>query len=83
MAEFDKIDTQQKLIDTIAQQLNIDKSTITPHVTLQHLGADSLDLVELIMKFEDQFGIEINDEDAEKLQTLVDVVDYINERRKK
>lgn len=83
MAEFDKKDTQEKIVDTIAEKLAIDKKTITPEVTLQSLGADSLDIVELIMHFEDQFGIEINDEDAEKLCTLLDVVEYVHERRKK
>lgn len=83
MAEFEKKDTQDKIIDIIAQKLTIDKKTIMPDVTLQKLGADSLDIVELIMYFEDHFGIEINDEDAEKLSTLADVVEYVHERRKK
>jgi acyl carrier protein len=83
MAEFDKKDTQDKIIDTIAEKLAIDKKGIVPDATLQNLGADSLDIVEFIMHFEDQFGIEINDEDAEKLRTLQDVVDYVHERRKK
>ncbi len=83
MAEFEKKDTQDRIIDIIAQKLTIDKKTIMPDVTLQKLGADSLDIVELIMYFEDQFGIEINDEDAEKLSTLADVVEYVHERRKK
>lgn len=83
MAEFEKKDTQDKIIDVIAQKLTVDKKTIMPDVTLQKLGADSLDIVELIMYFEDQFGIEINDEDAEKLSTLADVVEYVHERRKK
>jgi len=83
MAEFDKKDTFNKVVDIITEKLNIDKSLITSDATLQSLGADSLDIVELIMRFEDQFGIEINDEDAEKLQTLAEVVDYVHARRKK
>lgn len=83
MAEFDKKDTQDKIVDTIAQKLTVDKQKITPDATLQSLGADSLDIVELIMHFEDQFGIEINDEDTEKLRTLSEVVNYVHERRKK
>ena len=47
------------------------------------LGADSLDLVEIIMKFEEQFGIEINDEDAENMNNVGQVVDYIQQRRTK
>lgn len=83
MTEFTKIDIQNKIIDIIAEKLKIDKNSISPDATLQGLGADSLDIVEFIMRFEDQFGIEINDEDAEKLQTLADVVDYVYERCKK
>ncbi len=83
MAEFDKKDTHNKIIDIVAEKLNVAKSTMQPDATLQGLGADSLDIVEFIMRFEDQFGIEINDEDAEKLQTLSEVVDYVHERRKK
>lgn len=83
MAEFDKKDTFTKVVDIITEKLNIDRGLITPDATLQSLGADSLDIVELIMRFEDQFGIEINDEDAEKLQTLAEVADYVHARRKK
>ncbi len=83
MVEFDKKDTHNKIVGIVAEKLNIDTSTITPDATLQGLGADSLDIVEFIMRFEDQFGIEINDEDAEKLQSLGEVIDYVHERRKK
>lgn len=83
MAEFDKMDTQNKIIDAIAEKLHIDKSGITIDATLQALGADSLDIVELIMHLEDQFGIEINDTDAEKLHTLSEVINYVQDRRKK
>ena len=54
-----------------------------PQSTLQDLGADSLDMVEIIMKLEEQFGIEINDEDAEKLHNISDVVDYVQNLRTK
>lgn len=83
MAEFDRRDTQDKIIETIAEKLNVDKTKISSDATLQALGADSLDIVELIMRFEDQFGIEINDEHAEQLKTLSDLIDYVHERRKK
>lgn len=83
MADFDRKETQDKIITLVATKLNIDRAKITSDVTLQALGADSLDIVELIMLFEDQFGIEINDEDAEQLKTLSDLVDYIHTRRKK
>jgi acyl carrier protein len=83
MADFDRKETQDKIITLVSTKLNIDRAKITSDVTLQALGADSLDIVELIMLFEDQFGIEINDEDAEQLKTLSDLVDYIHTRRKK
>jgi acyl carrier protein len=83
MAGFDRSETQAKVIDIIAQKLKIDKSTITPNSTLQDLGADSLDMVEIIMKLEEQFGIEIKDEDAEKLHNVTEVVDYVQKLRTK
>lgn len=83
MAGFDKSDTQAKVVDIIAQKLKIDKSTITSSSTLADLGADSLDMVEIIMKLEEQFGIEIKDEDAEKLHNVMEVVDYVQNLRTK
>lgn len=83
MSTFDKQDTFAKIVDIVASKLDIDKKTITSDSTFQNLGADSLDLLEIIMRLEEQFGIEINDEDAEKMQRMQDVVDYINERRTK
>lgn len=83
MAGFDRADTSNKVIEIVAQKLKIDKSTITPISTLQDLGADSLDLVEIVMKLEEVFGIEINDEDAEKLHNISDVVEYVQNLRTK
>ena len=83
MATFDRSDTQAKSIDIIAQELGIDKKLVTEHATLSDLGADSLDIVEIIMKMEEQFGIEIKDEDAENMKTVKDVVDYLNSHRTK
>lgn len=83
MAQFSSEDTFSKVTTLVAEKLNIDKSRITQTSTLTDLGADSLDLVEIIMKMEEQFGIEINDEDAEKMNNMADVVAYINERRTK
>jgi acyl carrier protein len=83
MAHFDKADTSNKVIEVIAQKLKIDKNTITPISTLQDLGADSLDLVEIVMKLEEVFGIEINDADAEKLHNVNDVVEYVQTLRTK
>ena len=83
MSTFDMQDTFAKIVDIVACKLDIDKKTITADSTFQDLGADSLDLLEIIMRLEEQFGIEINDEDAEKMDKMQDVVTYINERRTK
>jgi acyl carrier protein len=63
----------------IAEQLHIKAEEIKPEATLESLGADSLDVVELIMRFEDEFSIEIDDAAAEKLHTYGDVVKYLDE----
>lgn len=83
MAEFDKQTTQEKVFAIIADKLKIDKSSIHENSTLQDLGADSLALVEIIMKLEEQFGIEIDDEKAEKLKNVADVVNYVQSLRSK
>ena len=83
MTQFSSEDTFSKVAALVAEKLNIDKSRVTQGATLTDLGADSLDLVEIIMKMEEQFGIEINDEDAEKMNNVADVVAYINARRTK
>ncbi|MGC8971421.1 MAG: acyl carrier protein [bacterium] len=75
MAVFDKV---KKII---AEQLGIDEDDITPDASFtDDLGADSLDLVELVMAFEDGFDIEIPDEDAEKIKTVADAVNYIQSK---
>jgi len=68
---------EAQVIEMIAQQLHINAQDITPQSTLDSLGADSLDRVELVMKFEEAFSIEIKDEDAEKLCSVADLVNYI------
>ena len=83
MAQFSFDETFAKVADIVAEKLGIEKSRVTRESTLADLGADSLDLVEIVMKFEEQFGIEINDEDAEKMTTVSQVVDYIQQRRTK
>jgi acyl carrier protein len=81
MAGFDRTDTYNKVVDIVAQKLKVEKQVITPSSTLADLGADSLDMVEIIMKLEEQFGIEINDEEAEKLHNVDQVVDYVQQLR--
>jgi acyl carrier protein len=62
----------------IADQLGIDEDEVAPGASfIDDLGADSLDIVELIMAFEEEFDMEIPDEDAEKIKTVQNVVDYI------
>lgn len=83
MATFDKQDTFNKVVDIIAAKLKVDKGAITATSTLQDLGADSLDMVEIIMKLEEVFGIEVRDEDAEKLHNVNEVVEYVQNLRTK
>jgi len=71
-----------KLKDILVDVLGVDKDDIKPESKfVDELGADSLDLVELIMAFEDKFEIEISDEEAEKMVTVKDVLDYINAKK--
>lgn len=69
---------EEKVIDIIAQKLNLSKDQVKPEASfIEDLGADSLDLVELVMAMEEAFGMEVSDEDAEKLRTVQDVIDYV------
>ena len=71
----------EKVIEIIVDKLGVDRSEVTPEaVFVDDLGADSLDLVELIMAMEEEFGMEIADEDAEKLRTVQDVINFVNAR---
>lgn len=73
---------QKEVIDIIVEQLGVDASEVTTAKSfVEDLNADSLDLTELIMTFEERFGFEISEEDAEKLKTVGDVVDYIEQRK--
>jgi acyl carrier protein len=72
---------QQKVIDLIVDQLGVDADSVTPQAHfIDDLGADSLDTVELVMAFEEEFDIEVPDEDAEKLETVSDVTNYLKKR---
>ncbi len=70
----------EKLTTIIADQLGIDETTISEDTTLEDLGADSLALVELVMSVEEEFEIQIEDEDMEKFKTVGDVLDYIESK---
>ena len=70
----------ERVKQIVAEQLGVDEDQITPEASfMDDLGADSLDTVELVMALEEEFDIEISDEDAEKIQTVQDAVDYITE----
>jgi len=80
MASMSKEEIMGKLKPVIAEQLGVDESEVTETASFtEDLNADSLDLVELIMSLEEQFGLQISDEDAEKFTTVGEAVDYIFE----
>jgi len=71
----------EKVKEMIVEQLGVNESEVIPEAKfIDDLGADSLDIVELIMALEDAYGIEIPDEDAEKMETVGDAVKYIEQR---
>jgi len=72
---------EERVINIVCEQLGTSRDKITAETSfINDLGADSLDTVELVMEFEDEFGINIPDEDAEKIQTVGDAVNYIKEK---
>ena len=75
--------TFERLKKIIVEQLGVDDEEVTPQASfVEDLNADSLDLVELIMSLEEEFGTEISDEDAEKIQKVSDAVEFIEEHQK-
>jgi acyl carrier protein len=73
-------DVFEKVKKIIVEQLSAEDADVTPEASfIEDLGADSLDIVELIMALEEEFGVEIPDEDAEKITTVSDAVKYIQE----
>lgn len=75
MGVFEKV----KVI--VVEQLGVDEATITPETSFEELNADSLDIVELIMALEEAFDLDIPDEEAEKIRTVGDAVNYITENK--
>lgn len=74
---------EEKVIEMIAEELGLSKEEVKLEATfIEDLGADSLDVVELVMKMEEEFGISIPDEDAEKIKTVQDAIDYIKSKTK-
>lgn len=75
---------EQEVIDIVVEQLGLDRNDVTPEKSfVEDLNADSLDLTELIMTFEEHFGCEISEENAAKLKTIQDVISYIELHGKK
>jgi acyl carrier protein len=80
----DMEDIEQKVIEIVSEQMGVDKSEITRETHfINDLNADSLDTVELVMEFEDEFELSIPDEEAEKIQTVGQAIDYIKEHSSK
>jgi acyl carrier protein len=70
---------EDKMVDIIVEQLSVDKDKVVAGASfVDDLGADSLDLVELIMAMEEEFDVEIPDEEAEKIATVQDAIDFVN-----
>jgi len=75
--------TYERLRDIIADTLKVDKEKVVPEASFaDDLKADSLDLVELIMAFEDEYGVEIPDEDAQKIRTVGNALEYVQNSQK-
>ncbi len=74
-------DHGDKVKDIIEKELGVEREKLTPDASfIEDLGADSLDIVELVMEFEKEFNIDIPDEDAEKLRTVGDAIAYLNQK---
>ena len=73
-------DVYDRMKKIIVEQLGVDEADVTPQASfVEDLNADSLDLVELIMSLEEEFNLEISDEDAEKIHTVTDALEYVQE----
>jgi len=73
---------EQQMVDIIVEQLSVEKDKVVPGASfVDDLGADSLDLVELIMAMEEEFDVEIPDEEAEKINTVQNAIDFINKMK--
>ncbi|HKK94555.1 MAG TPA: acyl carrier protein [Longimicrobiales bacterium] len=74
-------DAESKVREIIVNELGVEAEKVTPDASfVEDLGADSLDTVELVMAFEEEFGIDIPDEDAEGLRTVGDAISYMNDK---
>jgi acyl carrier protein len=81
--EYPMTSAEEKVKQIIVEQLGVDEAEVTAGASFQDdLGADSLDIVELVMAFEESFDIEIPDEDAEKIKTVQDAMNYVQAHAK-
>jgi acyl carrier protein len=76
-------DIAERVKNIVAERLNVNPEEITLETTFEDLGADSLDVMDLVMELEQEFDIEIPDEDAEKIRTIEDTINYIQSRLQK
>ena len=75
-------DNSEKVKDIIEKELGVEREKLTPDASfIEDLGADSLDIVELVMAFEEEFGVEIPDDAAEKITTVKDAINYIDSNK--
>jgi acyl carrier protein len=78
------MDVKEKVKSIVVEQLGVEEAQVEDTADfMQDLGADSLDVVELVMAFEEAFDIEIPDEDAEKIKVVKDAVEYVEKKKKK
>lgn len=82
MASEETMSLEQEVIDIVVEQLGVDAKDVSPEKSfVEDLNADSLDLTELIMTFEERYSFEISEEEAEKLRTVGDVINYIKRKK--
>lgn len=75
------MDVYEKVKGIVMDQLGVDEEEITPTTSFQALNADSLDIVELVMALEEEFNLDIADEEVENIKTIADVVKYVSENQ--
>jgi acyl carrier protein len=75
------MDVYEKVKAIVIDQLGVDEDEITPTTSFQALNADSLDIVELVMALEEEFNLDIADEEVENIQTIADIVKYVKENQ--